>query len=83
MTETVKDKIERYKLLAEDFLKTNTRVAIWDIYGEYYFADILLVGDDLLTIYAFSPISKVGKHYLRWAVIERIVEYRQKEESIE
>jgi len=80
MTETVTDKIDRYKILAEDYLKNDIRVAIWDIYGEYYFADILLVGNDILTIEAFSPTSKIGKHYLRWAVIEKITEYKVKGE---
>lgn len=80
MTDTVKDKLERYKILAEDFLKNDIRVAIWDIYGEYYFADIVLVGDETLLIQAFSPTSKVGKHHLRWAMIDKIIEYKNKED---
>ena len=80
MTDTIQEKIQIHKLLAEDFLNNDTRVAIWDIYGEYYFADIIVVGEDTLLIEAFSPISKIGKHNLKWIMVDKILEYIPKGE---
>jgi len=76
--ETITEKIERYKFLAEDFLRDNIRVAIIDINNEYYFADIVLVGEDKLLVQCFSPKNKDGnKYYLRWASIIKFDEYKE------
>lgn len=78
MTDTPTEKIQKYKLVAEDFLEHDIRVAIFDINGEYYFADIILVGEETLSIDCFSPRSKVGKHHLRWTMVDKLTEYKEK-----
>jgi hypothetical protein len=76
--EKIMDKIERYKLLADEFLKNDIRVFIKDINDDYYFADILLVGEDKLTIQCFAPERKAGqKFYLRWSEIMFFDEYEE------
>ena len=82
-TDTVTEKIERYRLLAEQFLNEDIRVAIWDINGEYYFADLILVGENLLKFQAFSPRSKSGKEFtLRWVEISKLIKYEEKEDGL-
>ena len=53
-----KDKAERIKVLAELYLKEDKRVFIVDLNNEWYFADILIVGEERLNIQCFSPKSK-------------------------
>ena len=78
--EMIKEKIERFKMLAEDFLEKNIRVAITDIENSYYFADILFVGEDRLTIQCFAPEKKAGvKFYLDWALIIKLNRYEERE----
>ena len=76
----IKETIERFKILAEGFLKDNIRVAIIDIENSFYFADILFVGDDRLTIQCFAPEKKSGqKFYLDWASIIKLNRYEERE----
>lgn len=64
--------------LAEIFLKEDKRVYIKDLNGDYYFADIIFVGEDSLTIQCFAPAHRDGKKYtLYWVSIERFDEYKE------
>lgn len=73
---TVTEKIERWKTTAEIFLKENIRVYIKDLGNEYYFADILFVGDRTITIQCFAPERKLGNKYtLWWNLIEEFEQY--------
>jgi hypothetical protein len=75
---TVTEKIERWKATAEIFLKNNIKVFIKDIENNFYFGDILFVGDDLIEIECFSPAHRRGqKCYLYWTLIEELDKYRE------
>ena len=77
-TENIKDKIERWKILSESLLKEDKPIYIKDVYGTLYFADILLVGDNIIEIKCFEPEEKAGKKYgLYWANISKLDEYKE------
>jgi len=69
--EMVKDKIERWKLLAELFLNKNIKAYIKEINGDLHFCDILFVGEDSVRIYNYGPAQRAGtKDTLYWINIE-------------
>lgn len=74
----IMDKIERWKILADLLLKEDKRVFIKDIDDNWYFADILLVGEETLTIQCFAPEDRTGeKIVLYWALIKLFEEYKK------
>lgn len=76
--ENIKEMISRWKLLAEDFLKNDKRVYVKDIYGTYYFADLIFVGESSFEVQCFAPIDKSGKKFvLYWANISKFDEYME------
>jgi len=76
--ETVKDKIERLKGKAEIFLKNNTKAFIVDIDDNYYFCDILLVGEDYLYVKHFTGKKKGEKERIVWFDIIKFEEYQER-----
>ena len=78
--ETAKDKVERFKGKAEIFLKNNTRAFIVDISDNYYFCDILLVGEDYLYVQHFTGKKKSEKERIVWFDIIKFEEYEEKGE---
>ena len=76
--DTIKEMIERWKATAEIFLKTDVKVFIKDSSNNYYFADILLVGEDTITIQCFGPPQKKDlKFTLYWPLITELKEYAE------
>ena len=75
----INEKLDRLKEKAELFLKENTRVFIIDIYNEYYFCDILIVGENHLYIQHFKGKKKLEKERLMWLDIIRLDEYEERE----
>lgn len=76
--ENIKENIERIKLLSEDFLNRDKRIFVKDINGNFYFADIILVGDEGLTIKCFAPVQRKNeKITLNWFAIVLIEEYKE------
>ena len=74
--ETITEKIERWKALAEIFLKEDTRVAIFDVNDNYFFADILFVGEEKIRIECFAPEKKKGLKYdVYWYNVLRFDKY--------
>lgn len=70
------DKIERWKLLADLFIKNNSRVFIKEINGDLHFCDIILVGEDTVEIENFAPEQRQGKRErIYWVEIETFEEY--------
>jgi len=68
--------VENWKALAEIFLKNDTRALIKDIDNNFYFCDILFVGEDSIRIQCFDPPSRKGlKFNLYWPLIIRVEEY--------
>lgn len=74
----LKEKIERFKIKAELFLKNNNKSFIIDIYDNYYFCDILFVGEDYLVVLGFDGIRKFEKDRIFWADVVRLEEYKNK-----
>lgn len=73
----VKEKIERWKATAELFLNNNVSVYIKDTSDNIYFADILLIGENTISIKCFSPISRAGmKFNIYWTLISKFEEYK-------
>jgi hypothetical protein len=70
--------IERWKILAEILLKEDKRVYIRDVHGNFYFADLLLVGEDTLEIQCFAPENREGQKFvLYWANVIKFDEYKK------
>lgn len=76
-TETVTERIERLKLKAALFLKEDIRAFIKDVYDNYHFCDILLVGEDWLLIHHFKGSRMGEKTRIFWPDIIEISEYRE------
>lgn len=74
--ETAKEMVERFKGKAEVFLKNNTPVFIIDTADNYYFCDILLIGEDYLYIQHFTGKKKGEKERIVWFDILKFEEYK-------
>lgn len=71
MMETgIKEKQEHWKLLAEIYLKEDKRVLIKDIDDNWYFSDIVFVGEDTIEVSCYAPEQRKGKHIIYWALIK-------------
>lgn len=81
MKNDISNKILRMKMKADLFLKENKKVYIKDINNQYFFADILFVGDNTLEVSCFAPLEKKDKHYnIYWIDIILFEEYKSKME---
>lgn len=78
MENEIRNKIERWTIKAEAFLKNNTKAFIVDINNTYYFCDILFVGEDGVYVYNFKGQRAGEKENIFWADVERLDEYREK-----
>jgi len=76
-TNTVTEKIERFKLKAELFLKEDIKAFVKDVYDNYHFCDILLVGEDWLMVKHFKGKREGEKVRILWADILVLDEYRE------
>ena len=77
-TNLITEQIERYKLLADEFLKEDKRIFIKDLNYHWYFADILFVGEKFLEVQCFSPEQINGQKFqIRWASIKLFEEFRE------
>ena len=74
----IKEKIERTRIKAQQFLENDIKVYIKDVNNNYYFCDILLVGEIYLYIYNFDGKRKGEKNRLSWTDISLILEYNEK-----
>ncbi len=81
MEEGIRDKIERLKVKAELLLSNNTKVFIKTIHNDYYFCDILLIGEIYLFVYNFAGKRKGEKDRLIWTDISEIYEYKERGEG--
>ncbi len=74
----IKEQGERWKALAEIFLKEDKRAYIKDSVGDIYFCDVILVGDDSITVQCFAPEQRTGEKFvLYWPLIVKFEEYRE------
>ena len=68
-------KTETWKALAELFIKENVKALIKDVDDNYYFCEILFVGEDTIRFKCFGPPSRQGeKITLYWPLVARIEE---------
>jgi len=79
MENEIREKIERWKIKAEGFLKTNTRAFIVDVSDTYYFCEILFVGEDVIHIQNFKGPRMYEKERIYWADVVKFEEYKQEE----
>ena len=75
--EKVINKIERLKVKAELFLSKNIKAFIKSYSNDFYFCDLLSIGEDYLFIQDFTGKRKGEKNRLLWVDIEEIEEYRE------
>ncbi len=79
--DSFKEKVERWKATAEIFLKEDKKIFIKDIEGNFYFADVILVGENTIMVQCFAPQQRQGeKITLYWTLISKLDEYREQEE---
>jgi hypothetical protein len=76
MKNEIESKIERWRLKAELFLENNIRCFIKSLDGGYYSGDILLVGDNWISIY---DIIKKENFRIFWLDVIFFEEYKKKE----
>ena len=80
--DNVKDKVERWKLLADVFMKNDSKVFIKQINGDLHFCNIFVIEDDSILVDNFAPIQRKGKREkIWWFEIEEFEEYKKKEEK--
>lgn len=82
MENEIRNKIERFKIKAEDFLKENIKAFIVDVNDTYYFCDIIFVGDISVHIQNFKGLKKFEKERIYWADVVKFEEYKEREEVV-
>jgi len=75
--EYIKEKIERWKLLVDIFLKEDKKVFIREVNGDLHFCKILSKDDDAVLIINFGPEQRAGtKENIYWYLINDIDEFK-------
>ena len=75
-TETLKEKIERWIILSEQLDKEEKPIYIKDISGNYFMGNIVLIGEEKITINCFAPQQRKGeREVVRWVNVIKCVEY--------
>lgn len=77
MKNGLRETIERFRIKAEAFLKEDVRVFIIDVNDNYYFCDILFVGEDYIYIENFKGVRVGQKERLYWADIVKFEGYKE------
>lgn len=75
------ERIKRNKEKAEYFLQHNIKAFIKDSSNNFYFCDILIVGDTHIYIYNFAGNREGIKSQILWCDIELFSEYKKKGDS--
>lgn len=78
MVNDLRQKIERWMMKAEIFLKNNTKVFIVDIDDHYYWANLLSIGEEKLEFKSFSGQLKGERKTLWWADVVKFEEYKER-----
>ena len=76
----LREKLERFKIKAEEFLKEDVRAFIVDTNDTYYFCDIILVGDASVLIQNFKGPRNNEQEKIFWADVVKFQEYKEKGE---
>jgi len=74
----VKDKIERWKILANIFLNRNKKIFIKELNEDLHFCEIISVNEDSITIKNFGPEQRADiTEEIYWVQILEFDEYRE------
>lgn len=78
--EKVKEKIARWKLLAEQHRDNGIPTFIKEINGDFHFCEVVIVGEERITVDNYGPLKRAGKRdYINWLQIEEFDRDRKKE----
>jgi hypothetical protein len=73
----LRERIKSWQNLAEIFLKEDIAVYIKDYSDNFYFGNLLYVGESTVTVECFAPEQKKGqKHTLYWYSIDKFEGYK-------
>ena len=79
-TETIREKIERYKIKADLFLKNNLKAFIIDIQDNYYFCNVIKVNEDSINIKNFNGRREDIEEEIYFVDIIKFVGYKDLED---
>ncbi len=77
----VKDMAERMKAKAEIFLKDSIKAFIVDVFDNYYFCDIIFVGEDSIHVQHFTGKKKFEKERIFYPDIIKFEEYKEEKKE--
>lgn len=80
MKNDIRDTIERFKIKAEGFLKTNDKIFIVDTNDTYYWCNIISIEETYILIQNFKGVRQYEKEKIFWADITKIDEYKEQHE---
>ncbi len=80
MENDIREKIERWKIKAETFLKNDTKAFVVDINDQYYFCDIIFVGEDCIHVQGFKGKLMAEKSRIYWSDVVKLEEYKERVE---
>ena len=79
LKDKVKERIEQFKILADDLIKNNKSVFIKSLNGDIFFGDIILNGEETLLIECFSPQQRKGQKFtIYWSNVEHLDVYKER-----
>ena len=78
MENDIRDKIERWKIKAEIFLKNDTKAFIIDVTDQYYFCEVIFVGEDCIHVQSFTGKLIHEKSRIYWSDVLKLEEYKEK-----
>ena len=82
--ENIREKIERWKLLADIFVKNNSKVFLKTINGNFHFCIVVLNGEDSLLVENFAPEQRSGnRDKIYWVEVETFEEYKEEKKAME
>ena len=81
MEKGLKDNIERLKGKAELFLNNNLPVFIKDVHGNYYFCNVVIIGEVYLIVENFIGKRKGERSRIVWYDITHFEEYKEREDE--
>ncbi len=73
----IKEKIERWKIKAEVFLKNNTKAFIVDIDNNWYPCNIVSCYEDYIHVKCFEGKRKYENCRVYWSDVIRFEDYRR------
>ena len=82
MENDLREKLERFKIKAEEIANENLKAFIIDVNDTYYFCNIIFVGHATILIENFKGQRAGDREKLFWADIVKLEMYKEKEELL-